>query len=108
MRFQADILAHNEEGILERILRVCRSRGYVSQSLRADYHQNERLLSISIEGQSERPLAQLSLQVKKLFDVIDVTVKSLPSEVQHHASEASPMHLNALIRRTAYVSSSRG
>jgi acetolactate synthase II small subunit len=64
--YHAEILARDEEGVMERILRVFRHRGYSTRSLRATCDQEQNLIHIEIEGDSERPLSQLSLQIEKL------------------------------------------
>ena len=108
MRFHAEILAQNEDGVLERILRVCRNRGFISQSLRAFSDEENKLMHIHIEGSSDRSLAQLSLQVKKLLDVIEVVVRILPSDVRRLEVETQSVTINIPMRRPVYVSSSRG
>lgn len=106
MLFLAEILARDEEGAMERILRVFRHRGFGTKSLEAICDQEQKLLHIKIVGESERPLSQLSLQIEKLYEVIEVTVGTLPS-VQLDF-EFENRGLNQVIRRPVYASSSRG
>jgi len=104
MLYHAEILARDEEGVMERILRVFRHRGYGTRSLRATCDQEKNLIHIEIEGESERPLSQLSLQIEKLCEVIDVTVGALPAVLPKFESRG----LNQVMRRPVYASSSRG
>jgi acetolactate synthase II small subunit len=89
---------------MERILRVFRHRGYSTRSFWASCDQEQKLIHIEIEGESERPLAQLSLQIEKLCEVIDVTVGALPLVLPKFESRG----LNQVMRRPVYASSSRG
>ncbi len=104
MLYHAEILARDEEGVMERILRVFRHRGYSTRTLRATCDQEQNLIHIEIEGDSERPLSQLSLQIEKLCEVIEVTVGSLPTVLPKFESRG----LNQVMRRPVYASSSRG
>ncbi len=104
MLFHAEILARDEEGALERILRVFRHRGYGTRSFRAALDQEQNLLHIEVEGESERPLPQLALQIEKLYEVIEVTVGVLPSVLPKFENRG----INQVMRRPVYASSSRG
>jgi acetolactate synthase regulatory subunit len=104
MLFHAEILARDEEGVMERVLRVFRHRGYGTKTLRATCDEEQNLIHIEIEGESERPLAQLSLQIEKLCEVIEVTVGTLPAMLPKFESRG----LNQVMRRPVYASSSRG
>jgi acetolactate synthase II small subunit len=106
MQFHAEILARDEEGAMERILRVFRHRGYVTKSLQAICDQEQHRLHLKIIGESDRPLSQLSLQIEKLYEVIEVTVSTLPSV--EFDFEFENRGLNQGIRRPVYASSSRG
>jgi len=104
MLFHADILARDEEGVMERILRVLRHRGYGTRSLRAVCDQEQNLIHIEIEGESDRPLNQLALQIEKLCEVIEVNVGTQSSVLPKFESRG----LNQVMRRPVYASSSRG
>ncbi len=104
MLFHAEILARDEEGALERILRVFRHRGYGVRSFRAVADQEQNLLHIEVEGESERPLPQLALQIEKLYEVIEVTVGVLATVLPKFENRG----VNQVMRRPVYASSSRG
>jgi acetolactate synthase II small subunit len=104
MLYHAEILARDEEGVMERILRVFRHRGYSTRTLRATCDQEQNLIHIEIEGDSERPLSHLSLQIEKLCEVVEVTVGALPAVLPKFESRG----LNQVMRRPVYASSSRG
>lgn len=72
MLFHAKILARHEDGVLERILRVCRHRKFAVRCFQARIDAGEQLVRIELEGESERPFLMLARQLEKLFEVIDV------------------------------------
>jgi len=106
MQFHAEILARDEEGAMERILRVFRHRGFGTRSLHAVCDQEKNLIHIKIVGESERPLSQLALQIEKLYEVIEVTVGTMPTVLL--GFEFENQVLNQVMRRPVYASSSRG
>ncbi len=74
MRYRAEISARNEEGVMERVLRVCRHRGFWVHRIHADLNEASELVSIEIEGESERLPVLLMRQIEKLDEVGWVTV----------------------------------
>lgn len=99
MLFHATVRAKNEEGILERILRVCRNRGFPSSDVSAAVDHSLKVMSIHIRGSSERSPILLQTQIEKLCDVITVTVESVPARTI--ASDHSER--TDAVRRPIYV-----
>lgn len=85
MTFSAEITARHEEGVLERILRVCRHRGFDWESLRA--RRDLGTVSIELSGSSERALDLLLRQLEKLDEVLSITPR--PSLVDRRLPDAS-------------------
>ncbi len=114
MLFQAEILAHQEEGTLERILRICRHRKFAIFKFSAAVDRERALVRIQLEGESERPFILLARQLEKLLEVVEVAAAAprcelLPkakARVKAEAIETRPYV--GQVRRTVYASSSQG
>lgn len=70
MKFVAEITARWEEGVLERILRICRHRGFAWESLQAKLEVD--MVRVELTGRSERVLSLLLRQLEKLDEVLSV------------------------------------
>lgn len=80
MQYHARIIARNEEGVLERVLRVLRHRGYSTESLKAVCDLNHNQVHIAIDGATDRSLPHLARNIEKLQEVIQVTVSEREGE----------------------------
>ena len=78
MKFEAEITARCEDGVLERILRVCRHRGFSWQAFGARLEDD--LIRIDMTGSSERALALLLSQLEKIDEVLAITTRELRSD----------------------------
>lgn len=104
MLFHASILAQAEEGILERILRVIRHRGFSMQSLEASPDHSGEKLMIRILAQGTRSQEHLKWQLAKLIHVESVELYSEEQEREGFAvSRSLP-----LTRRAYHVASHHG
>ncbi len=66
------IQGHNSPELLERLLRVCRHRGFMVQNITAETTENERSLHVTLTVSSERPVTLLTKQIEKIFGIIQV------------------------------------
>lgn len=106
MQFQADIRARNEDGILERILRTCRHRGFGMRSFQAAVDPGGDVIRIQIQGESERSPNLLARQIEKYYDVIDVCVEIMKQDFPDLASSTERTLPITFIRRTNYARTS--
>lgn len=106
MQFQAEITARNEDGILERILRACRHRGFGMRSFQAAIDPGDGILRIQIQGDSERSPTLLARQIEKLYDVIDVCVEIAKQDFPALASSKEAQVPITFMRRTNYARTS--
>ena len=68
------IVASHRPEVLERILRVVRHRGYTITEMKMKLENEKVWLDLTVA--SQRDVCLLVPQLKKLFDVIDVTCES--------------------------------
>ncbi|TEA26416.1 acetolactate synthase 2 small subunit [Candidatus Schmidhempelia bombi] len=68
---QLTIIAHNQLGILERILRVIRHRGGRITAINMQLRESN-IININIVLESQRPIELLKKQLIKLVDVINI------------------------------------
>ncbi len=66
------IQGHNSPELLERILRVCRHRGFSLQNINAETTENEQILHVTLTVCSSRPITLLTKQLEKLFGITKV------------------------------------
>lgn len=72
MKYLMMIQADNSPELLERLLRVCRHRGFSVQNINGETTQDEKSLHLTLTVCSERPISFLSKQLEKLFGVNQV------------------------------------
>jgi len=72
MKYLMIIKGENSPELLERLLRVCRHRGFRVQNINGETTENEKFLHITLTVYSERPISQLSKQIEKLFGITQV------------------------------------
>ena len=72
MKYSVTIKANNSPELLERLLRVCRHRGFSVQNINGETTDNEQSLDVSLTVCSDRPISLLSKQLEKLFGVTRV------------------------------------
>jgi acetolactate synthase II small subunit len=72
MKYLIIIKANNCPELLERLLRVCRHRGFSVQNINGETTENEKSLHVTLTVYSERPINLLSKQLEKIFGVIQV------------------------------------
>ncbi len=79
MQHSLTITTRSQADVLERVLRVTRHRGFLVQSMHIEHICTQQPASYAIELKvsSERPIAQLTNQLIKLFDVEQVQLKQL-------------------------------
>ena len=75
------IKAANSPEFLERVLRVCRHRGFNVDSMSAETEQPQQILSITLNVVSERDISLLTKQIEKIIGVIEITL-SKPQEIK--------------------------
>lgn len=109
MHYRAEIIARNEEGVMERILRVCRHRGFWMHRLSADLDISKDLICIAIEGESERLPTYLLRQIEKLDEVSRVSVNkgSMENAVVSPSTELYLRPSLSNVERKEYASTSR-
>lgn len=74
MKYLMVIRGEKSPEMLERLLRVCRHRGFNVQNINAESIDNEQSLHITLTVSSERPISQLSKQLDKIFGITQVAV----------------------------------
>jgi len=74
MKYLLIIQADNSPELLERLLRVCRHRGFTMQNIHAETTENEKSLHVTLTVCSERPVSLLSKQIEKIFGVSQVSI----------------------------------
>ncbi len=72
MKYSVIIKANNSPELLERLLRICRHRGFSVQNINAETTENEQSLDVSLTVCSDRPISLLSKQLEKQFGVTQV------------------------------------
>jgi len=83
MNHLVEIKAKNSPEFLERLLRVCRHRGFCVTNINAQTNKIEQTLIISLQVESVRELSLLIKQIEKVVGVLDVT---LPNQQEIKAS----------------------
>jgi acetolactate synthase II small subunit len=73
MQYLITIKADNSPELLERLLRVCRHRGFSIQNINGETSEDNKTLTVALTVCSERPISLLSKQLEKLFAVNQVT-----------------------------------
>lgn len=68
------IEAKNSPEFLERLLRVCRHRGFTVSSINAQTNQAQKTMQINLTVTSERDINLLTKQIEKVVGVILVTL----------------------------------
>ena len=68
------IEAKNSPEFLERLLRVCRHRGFTVSSITAQTNQAQKTMQINLTVTSERDINLLTKQIEKVVGVILVTL----------------------------------
>lgn len=74
IKTELTIVANFRPEVLERILRVVRHRGYQVTEMKMLLENEKVWVDLTVE--SQRDVCLLVPQLKKLFDVIDVTCES--------------------------------
>ena len=74
MKYLLIIQGDNSPELLERLLRICRHRGFRIQNINAETTENEKSFHITLTVSSERPISLLSKQLEKVFGVIQVAI----------------------------------
>ena len=72
MKYLMIIQGDNSPELLERLLRVCRHRGFAVQNIKGETTENEKSLHVTLTVCSERPVSLLSKQIEKLFGITQV------------------------------------
>jgi acetolactate synthase II small subunit len=72
MQYLITIKADNSPELLERLLRVCRHRGFSIQNINGETSEDNKTLSLALTICSERPISLLSKQLEKIYGVIQV------------------------------------
>lgn len=72
MKYLIIIKANNSPELLERLLRVCRHRGFTVQNINGETTENEKSLHVTLTVSSDRCISLLSKQLEKLFGIIQV------------------------------------
>ncbi|WGW00406.1 acetolactate synthase 2 small subunit [Vibrio sp. YMD68] len=76
-RYFLDIKADDKPVLLERVLRVVRHRGFVVKQVAGTQNHDSKIASVEIIVDSDRPIAFLTNQIEKLWDVISVEVTKI-------------------------------
>lgn len=72
MKYLMIIKGDNSPELLERLLRVCRHRGFSVQNINGETTEDEKLLHVTLTVCSDRPINLLSKQIEKLVGIIQV------------------------------------
>ncbi|MDN3608606.1 acetolactate synthase 2 small subunit [Vibrio ostreicida] len=80
-RYLLDIKADDKPVLLERVLRVVRHRGFVVKQVAGTQNHESKIASVEIIVDSDRPIAFLTNQIEKLWDVRTVEVTQIPHDV---------------------------
>jgi acetolactate synthase II small subunit len=68
------IKAESSPELLERLLRVCRHRGFQVRKLNAETSEKEKSLDVNLSVCSDRPINLLSKQIEKLIGITQVAI----------------------------------
>ncbi|ENM3738910.1 acetolactate synthase 2 small subunit [Vibrio cholerae] len=79
-RYLLDIKADDKPVLLERVLRVTRHRGFVIKQVAATQNHASKIASVEIIVDSDRPIATLTNQIEKLWDVRTVEVTAIRND----------------------------
>ena len=74
MKYLLLIKGNNSPELLERLLRVCRHRGFTVQNINGETTENEKSLHVTLTVCSDRPVSLLNKQLEKLFDITQVVI----------------------------------
>ena len=74
MKYLMVIRGENSPELLERLLRVCRHRGFKVQNINAETSENDQSLHVTLTVYSERPISLLTKQLDKIFGITQVAV----------------------------------
>lgn len=85
MKYLLIIQGSNSPELLERLLRVCRHRGYIVQNVNAETTENEKSLHVTLTVCCERPISLLTKQLEKIFGISQVAVLSQNGKIQASA-----------------------
>ena len=85
MKYLLLIKADNSPELLERLLRVCRHRGFNVQNINGETSEDEKSLHVTMTVASERPIHLLNKQLEKLFGVIQVALIGQEQVIQASA-----------------------
>ncbi|QGX39250.1 acetolactate synthase 2 small subunit [Permianibacter aggregans] len=72
------LTVRNNEGALERLLRVTRHRGFAVQSLQVQNSRSQDIYDVTLRLTGERATENLSRQLGKLVDVMSVNAVAEP------------------------------
>lgn len=108
MLFHAEITVRNEEGVMERVLRICRHRGFGMHRLNAALNLAQQLIRIEIEGESERLPVLLMRQIEKLDELMEMSMGELSIRTPPLALANENFARSSKIGRIEYASSSHG
>lgn len=73
MKNSLRIEAKNSPEFLERLLRVCRHRGFIISNINAETNETQKTIQINLTVVSERDINLLTKQIEKVVGVILVT-----------------------------------
>ena len=79
------IEAKNSPELLERLLRVCRHRGFTLQNINAEVDNNQQTTQINLTVCSERDISLLTKQIDKVVGVIGITLLQQPENIKASA-----------------------
>ena len=79
------IQAKNSPEFLERLLRVCRHRGFIIQSINAEVNDTLQSTQINLTVCSERDISLLTKQIDKVVGVIGFTLLQQPENIKASA-----------------------
>ena len=74
--------AKNSPEFLERLLRVCRHRGFTIQSINAEVNNTLQITQINLTVFSERDITLLTKQIEKVVGVIEITLLQQPENIK--------------------------
>jgi len=74
--------AKNSPEFLERLLRVCRHRGFTIQSINAEVNDALQSTQINLTVCSERDISLLTKQIEKVVGVIEIALLQQPENIK--------------------------
>jgi acetolactate synthase II small subunit len=77
--------ANSSPEFLERLLRVCRHRGFTLNKINAQVDEKHKTICIHLTVSSDRDIRLLTKQIEKIVGVINITALQQPENIKASA-----------------------